>query len=206
MSKIKQTSFNLISNLKEHKPLNEIKAELDKQLNDDVINRAVQSLNGGIYFEHWCKPLLFTIEYNHLDNPSYYSMGDRNIQTEHILPRAYTDQKGWEFVNNIPGIEEWIHSGANLTLLSGSKNRDARNYRFDIKLKTYDGTGLEDFDDKKISSFKIKQQIVNDFNAEKYNKEWNVEALNGRWLWFCKQVEDILEIDLSKIKQNLLPQ
>ncbi|MNT29402.1 hypothetical protein D3C72_1651400 [compost metagenome] len=189
--------------------MDEIKAELDKQLNSvngDVINRAVNNLNGDIYSEPWCKPLLFTIEYNQLDNPSYYSMGDRNIQTEHILPRAYNDQKGWEFVNNIPGIEDWINSGANLTLLSGSKNRDARNYRFEVKLKTYDGTGLEDFNDKKISSFKITQQIVNDFNAEKYNKEWNVEALNGRWLWFCKQVEDILEIDLSRIKQNLLPQ
>lgn len=204
LSKIKQTSFNLIGYLKEHKPLIEIQVELDKQLNEEVINRAVQSLNGDIYFEPWCKPLLFTIEYNQLDNPPYYSMGDRNIQTEHILPRAYEKQEGWEFAKDIPDIEDWVHSGANLTLLSGSKNLDARNYKFDVKIRAYDGTGLEDANDKKISSFKITQQIVNDFNASKYEKEWNIDALNGRWIWFCEQVESILEIDLSKIKQNLI--
>ncbi|KFF02042.1 DUF262 domain-containing protein [Chryseobacterium luteum] len=204
LSKIKQTSFNLVGYLKEHKPLAEIRTELNKQLNEEVVNRAIQNLNGDIYFEPWCKPLLFTIEYNQLDNPPYYSMGDRTIQTEHILPRAYTNQEGWEFAKDIPYLEEWIHSGANLTLLSGSKNLNARNYKFDIKIGTYDGTGLEDVEDRKISSFKITQQIVNDFNADKYNKEWNIDALNGRWVWFCLQVEGILEIDLSKIKQNLI--
>jgi len=200
LSKIKQTSFNLIGYLKEHKPLLEIKNELDKQLSDEVINRAIQSLNGDIYFEPWCKPLLFILEYNQLDAPLFYNMGDRSIQTEHILPRAYENQEGWEFAKDIPNIEEWIHSGANLTLLSGSKNLEARNYKFDIKIKAYDGTGFEDVDDKKISSFRITQQIVNDFNANKYNKEWNVDALNERWAWFCKQVESIFEVDLNKIK------
>jgi hypothetical protein len=131
-------------------------------------------------------------------------MGDRNIQTEHILPRSYQKIDEWKFAKSIEGIDEWIHSGANLTLLSGSKNLDARNYKFETKIKSYDGTGLEDVDDKKVSSFWITQQIVKDYNANKFNKEWNIKAINDRWIWFCSQVEKILEIDLSENKATRL--
>ncbi|GEJ47606.1 DUF262 domain-containing protein [Chryseobacterium sp. ON_d1] len=200
LSKIKQTSFNLIGYLKEHKPLEEIETEWNRQLNEDIIQRAINNLNGDIYFEPWCKPLLFMIEYEQQDNPQFYSMGDRNIQTEHILPRAYKNVEEWQFVNSISNIEDWINTGANLTLLSGSKNLNARNYAFAVKQKSYDGTGLENADDKKISSFKMTQDIVNDYHANKYNGEWSVEAINARWNWFCNQVEKILDIDLSKNK------
>lgn len=204
LSKIKQTSFNLIGHLKNHESIDFIKEELDKHLKEDTIDRAIKNLNGDIYFEPWCKPLLFMIEYNQQDNPRYFAMEDRNIQTEHILPRAYEKNEGWDFASDIPFIEDWIHSGANLTLLSGSKNLDARNYEFKEKVKSYDGTGYEDAKDNKITSFNITQRIVNDFNANKFNKEWNVDAINNRWVWFCEQVEEILEIDLTENKNNLL--
>ncbi len=200
LSKIKQSSFNLIGHLKNHAPLDFIKEELDKQLKEDVIERAITNLNGDIYFEPWCKPLLFMIEYEQQDKPPYFSMGDRNIQTEHILPRSFKKVEEWAFAEKITGIEDWVHSGANLTLLSGSKNIDARNYKFETKIKSYDGTGFEDVDDKKISSFNITQRLVNDYNSNKFNKEWNIDAMTERWTWFCQQVEKILEIDLSKNK------
>ncbi len=55
-----------------------------------------------------------------------------------------------------------------------------------------------------MTSFNITQKIVNDYNANRFNKEWNVDAINNRWVWFCEQVEEILEIDLSDNKNNLL--
>lgn len=204
LSKIKQTTFNLIGHLKNHETLSFIKEELEKQLKDDVIERALSNLNGDIYFEAWCKPLLFMIEYEQIDNPHFFDMADRNIQTEHILPRAYKNVVEWQVAEEIPDIEDWLHSGANLTLLSGSKNLDARNYKFDTKIQSYDGTGFEDADDKKVTSFYITQRIVNDYNSNKFNHEWNVDAINNRWIWFCEQVENILEIDLSKNKAVLL--
>lgn len=205
LSKIKQTSFNLIGYLKNHKPLSEIEAEWNNQLNDDLLQRALKNLSGDIYYEPWCKPLLFMIEYEQQDNPPFYTMDDRNIQSEHILPRAYHKVEEWKFANEIPGIENWINTGANLTLLSGSKNLDARNYAFNIKIKSYDGTGLENTEDKKISSFKITQHIVNDYNNNKFNKEWNTEAMNARWLWFCEQVECILEVKMDDAKKKSIP-
>jgi uncharacterized protein with ParB-like and HNH nuclease domain len=204
LSKIKQTSFNLIGYLKKHEPIDFIKDELDKLLNNEVIERAVSALNGDIYFEPWCKPLLFMIEYQQQENPPFWGMGDRNIQTEHILPRAYQKVAEWHFADEIPNLDEWIHSGANLTLLSGIKNLEARNYKFETKVRSYDGSGFADANDKKVTSFIISQHIVNDYNANRYNKEWNVEAMNSRWIWFCNQVENIFELDLTRIKENLI--
>lgn len=204
LSKIKQTSFNLISYLKERKPIEFIQSELESQLDKNVLDRAVNALNGDIYFEPWCKPLLFLIEYEQQENPVYFEMVDKTIQTEHILPRAFEKIEEWNFAKEIPNINEWINSGANLTLLSGQKNLDARNYAFETKIKSYDSTGLEDKKDNRITSFKITQNIVNDYHAGKYNKEWGVDALNGRWVWFCEQVEKILQIDLSTIKSSLI--
>lgn len=204
LSKIKQTSFNLIGHLRAHQPIEFINEELNKQLDNEVLERAVNSLNGDIYFEPWCKPVLFLIEYEQQDNPPFFDMGDRNIQTEHILPRAYEKVDEWGYAKNITDLDEWLHSGANLTLLSGQKNLDAKNYPFETKIQSYDSTGLEDENDKKLTSFKITQNIVNDYNANKFNKEWNVDALNARWTWFCNQLENILEIDLKRIKENLI--
>ena len=204
LTKIKQTSFNIIGWLKENKSVEFIEEQLNNLMISDAYSRAVNSLNGDIYFEQWCKPLLFMIEYNQIDNPPFYSMGDRNIQTEHILPRAYEKNEDWHYAKEIVGIDEWIHTGANLTLLSGSKNLDARHYKFETKIKSYDGSGFEDAKDLKMSCFNITQRIVNDYNSNKFNKEWNVDSINNRWFWFCQQVESILEIDLTENKSNLL--
>jgi uncharacterized protein with ParB-like and HNH nuclease domain len=204
LTKIKQTSFNIIGWLKENKSVEFIEEQLNNLMISDAYSRAVNSLNGDIYFEQWCKPLLFMIEYNQIDNPPFYSMGDRNIQTEHILPRAYEKNEDWHYAKEIVGIDEWIHTGANLTLLSGSKNLDARHYKFETKIKSYDGSGFEDAKDLKMSCFNITQRIVNDYNSNRFNKEWNVDSINNRWVWFCQQVESILEIDLTENKSNLL--
>lgn len=200
LTKIKQTSFNIIGWIKEKKPLIFIKDELEKALSENTIQRAIDNLSGDIYFEPWSKPLLFMIEYNQQENPSYLAMWDRNIHIEHILPRAYKKNEKWSHFDEIEGLEEWINSGANLTLLSGAKNISASNNGFEVKLLAYDGTGNHSRADKKITSFKITQQIVNDYNSGKYNKEWNFDSLSERWKWFCQEVEQILEIDLTSIK------
>jgi uncharacterized protein with ParB-like and HNH nuclease domain len=204
LSKIKQTSFNIIKWVKEKKGIKFITAELEKHLADNVIDRAIDNLDTDIYFEKWCKPLLFMIEYNQQDNPQFFEIWDRTIQTEHILPRAFAKNDDWAFFNDVETIDNWINTGANLTLLSGSKNLAASNDGFDNKMKAYDGTGNHSRTDDKITSFKITQNLVNDYKAAKYNKEWNIEAINARWVWFCEEVENLLEIDLTEIKETQL--
>lgn len=204
LTKIKQTSFNIISWLKSNKPLSYIQNELEKSLQNDTIKRAIENLNGDIYFEPWCKPLLFILEYRQQDSPNYLWMENRNIHVEHILPRAFEKESDWEYFKSVNNIDTWINTGANLTLLSGSKNISASNLGFDKKIKAYDRTGLHDKEDDKITSFAITQKIVNDYNSNKFEKRWNVDSMNDRWIWFCEQVEKEFEIDLSEIKNNLI--
>lgn len=204
LTKIKQISFNMITWLKEQKPLEEINEELEKNMRkNNTIQRAVDNLNGDIYFDKWCKPLLFMIEYQQTDdsNPSFLPNWSKNIHAEHILPKAFGAKDEWKNYHEDEDVEGWLNSGGNLTLLSGSKNISASNEGFDIKINTYNGKGNYKDDKDGITSFRITQKIVNDYNSGKFNKEWNWEAIHERWEWFCNQVEILLEIDLSEIKE-----
>jgi len=210
LTKIKQTSFNIIKWLKESQNLTFIRRELEtslKEVSNNTLNRAIENLNTDIYHEAWCKPLYFMIEYNQQDNPKFHAMWDKNIHIEHIIPQAYTKNKDWRHIEEISeeyDMEDWINSGANLTLLSGSKNISASNDGFGKKTIAYDGRGHHKKDDDKITSFNITQNIVNSYKSNEFNKEWNKEAINNRWEWFCDEVEKILEIDLSENKANNL--
>lgn len=203
LTKIKQTSFNLIKWIKEKKSIEFIKNELE-QNSPETVRRAIENLNGDIYNEKWCKPLLFLIEYNQTDdtNINFLAMWDRNIQVEHILPRAFASNNDWKtkFENN-EETEKWINSGANLTLLSGTKNLQASNYSFEQKINAYTGKGFYTEENEGITAFRITQKIVDDYSKNKYEREWNLDALKDRWNWFCGQVERTLEIDLTEIKK-----
>ncbi len=204
LTKIKQTSFNLIRWIKENKDIEFISNELDKNLKQNsAISRAIDNLEGEIYFDKWCKPLLFMIEYNQSDdsNLNFLSIGERNVHIEHVVPRAYHSKAEWDIYHNDDKIEDWLNSGGNLTLLSGFKNISASNEGFDRKIGAYNGKGHYNADKDGITSFQITQKIVNDYNSNKYQKEWNWNAITDRWNWFCEEVEILLDIDLTKIKE-----
>jgi uncharacterized protein with ParB-like and HNH nuclease domain len=205
LTKIKQTSFNIIKWLKENRTLEFIKSELELNLSqNDTIRRATENLKGDIYYESWCKPLLFMIEYQQTDDSSlnFFEMSDTKIQVEHILPRAYKSNVEWntKFEGN-DTISNWINTGGNLTLLSGKKNRDASNYSFEKKIIAYNGKGYYAEDSEGITAFRITQNIVNHYNDNTYNKQWNEQSIIDRWNWFCGEVEVILNIDLSQIRK-----
>lgn len=205
LTKIKQTSFNIIKWLKENRTLEFIKSELELNLSqNDTIRRATENLKGDIYYESWCKPLLFMIEYQQTDDSSlnFFEMSDTKIQVEHILPRAYKSNVDWntKFEGN-DTISNWINTGGNLTLLSGKKNRDASNYSFEKKIIAYNGKGYYAEDSEGITAFRITQNIVNHYNDNTYNRQWNEQSIIDRWNWFCGQVEVILDIDLSQIRK-----
>jgi hypothetical protein len=170
------------------------------------LKRATDNLKGDIYYDSWCKPLLFMIEYQQTDDSSlnFFEMSDTKIQVEHILPRAYKSNVDWnsKFVGN-DSVDKWINTGANLTLLSGKKNRDASNYSFEKKIIAYNGKGYYADDSEGITAFRITQNIVNQYNENTYSKQWSEQSIVDRWNWFCSQVEVILEIDLASIKESI---
>lgn len=198
-SRVKQTAFNTIKLLKEGKSIEEINEDLEANLkSNDTVKRAIENLKGKIYQESWCKPLLFMIEYMQTDDSSmnFFDMKDRNIQVEHIIPQAYDKNEAWKHLNVSDQI---INSGANLTLLSGKKNIQASNNGFQSKLESYRGKGFYNENSEGVTAFRMTQKIVNDYENGLNTKDWNEETLTNRWIWFCNQVETLLEIDLSSI-------
>jgi uncharacterized protein with ParB-like and HNH nuclease domain len=198
ITRIKQTSFNLIKWIKAGKAIEEIEAELHKSLIENYTISSVKwRLNRPIYFESWCKPLLYLIEYEQQDSPKFLYSDDSNIHVEHIIPRAFDRNPEWASVENPEQLEEKIDTPGNLTLLSGRKNIAARNSGFTKKIQAYTGTGLHSASDEKVTSFRITQRIVDDYNAGKFGRQWNLDAVSRRESWFIAEVEKILDVELS---------
>ena len=203
LTKVKQTSFNIIKWIKQKEPISSIKEELNKKIEQDgVLSQAVDNLRGeSIYYEKWIKPVLLMIEYHIGDgsNLNYIKLDDNKLHTEHILPKKYKHSE-WKHIT--PEVEkEFLHSIGNLTLLSGKKNIEASNAPFEEKLKIYEGKGK--YEDKKegITAFKITQKIVNDSKGDQ-SSEWNETSMKSRRNWYLEQIEDLLDIDCSSVTRN----
>jgi len=198
LSKIKQTSFNLIGWIKDKKPIKEIRLEFDTKLESDkVIPNVILALNGDVYGEIWAKPLLLSIEYQQTDNNSFdfIELSDKSLHIEHILPVKHNELNDWgHFDKKI--AEQKLNSLGNLTLLYGQKNIEASNNSFDTKISVYKGAGKVGTDDKGITGFRITQKIIDDYNANKFDKKWTNESIEVRWRWYCDEIEKMLDIKL----------
>lgn len=207
LSQIKQTSFNLIKWVKENKPISEIIDELNIKIdNDTIIALATGKLGSkSIADEAWCKPILVMIEYNASDNSIMpYIKLDSDLHLEHILPLKFDKLSEWSHISDIDATK-WLNSAGNITLLGGAKNIEASNNPFKIKMEIYKGKGKYDTKNDKVSAFKITQKIVTDFESNKFNQNWTLNAMIDRWEWFYTEAAEILEIDLAEvIKQKLI--
>jgi hypothetical protein len=200
LSQIKQTSFNLIKWIKENKHIDEIRQELnDKLEKDNIISMALYSLTSEqIASEVWCKPLLLMMEYNATDeSKSVFIDLAHDLHLEHILPVKYEKYEEWNHISKDTAAK-WLNSAGNITLLCGSKNIEASNNPFNMKMDVYQGKGKYDTKDDKITAFTITQQIVNDYNIGKYNRQWNLDSMTDRWKWFFTEVGQLLEIDVKE--------
>ncbi|MBM2817132.1 MAG: hypothetical protein HW421_3894 [Ignavibacteria bacterium] len=198
LTAIKQTSFNLIKQVKNNMRIEEIEEFLKNDL-DKIVPTTIDALNDDIYEKAWCKPLFCLLEYNATDASrlSWIPL-TKDLHLEHIIPQKFGKFDEWNHINtNL--FEEWGNSGANLTLLGGSKNIEASANPFKDKINVYKGKGLYENKNSKITGFNITQSIVADFDRKKYNFEWNEDAIRDRWEWFCNESAEVLKIDISQI-------
>lgn len=202
LSQIKQSSFNVIKAIKENKHINYIKKIFENKIEKDKIIALVKEniRSREIDEEIWIKPLLILIEYEMTDNsvPHFIKL-EKEIQLEHILPKRYDQYREWDYISDkIAGT--WLRSIANLTLLSGKKNVEAANSPFNVKMEIY-SSGKE----KNTTSFRISQHILDDYNNNKFKRQWNENALKDRWQWIINQFEKILNIDCDDLKKEGKP-
>lgn len=74
-----------------------------------------------MYSEPWCKPLFCILEYNATDKSKLTWIPlAKDLHLEHIVPTAHKNFTEWDHITD-EMFEYWGSSGANLTLLGGSK-------------------------------------------------------------------------------------
>lgn len=203
LSAIKQTSFNIIGAIKDKKTIAEIEDIFETKLQSDkIIESVLRNLSGNIYFESWVKPLFILVEYNQADTDfATWILWDRYLQLEHIMPQTFAKKETWSHITQEIG-DVLLHTAGNLTLLSSKKNIEAQNYSFEDKINIYQGLGRKQDKTDGITSFRICQKIVDDYNANKYGKQWNEEAIKDRYNWFIKEIGTILNINTDSIKKD----
>lgn len=208
LSQIKQTSFNLIRWVKENKPMSEIESEInDKIANDGIIDLATRNLTSEqVASERWIKPLLLLMEYNVTDDSKLsFIQLSKEVHLEHILPVKFKKFDDWNHIKTDEATK-WLNSVGNLTLLGGAKNIEASNNPYKVKMEVYKGKGKYDTKNDKITAFLITQNLVTDFENDKYDKEWNMLSINDRWDWFFDEAGEILDVDFSKVKESHQPE
>lgn len=199
LTTIKQTSFNVVKWIKEKKDIEFIKNEFELKMVEDKIYQLVEDeLAGDVYFERWLKPLLLTVEYQQTDESKLdFIYLDNSLHVEHILPVEALKFKEWDHFSK-DDVQNKLHTLGNLTLLSGKKNIEASNNPFDKKLEIYKGFGKYKNKKEGLTSFLITQKIIND-----QVKKWDQNEIDKRFLWYLEQIEDVLEVDLSKLKKKI---
>jgi len=199
MSKIKQSSFNIIKWLKEHKPLNEIKHELNKISDvNSVLSKVGTALSGDVYHDRWIKPLLFIIDNSLEDSPKFHEVNNKNIHIEHILPQKFETVYGWKHI--IEGNEDGdslVHKLGNLTLLSGKKNIEATNSAFEDKIDVYDRKGRYEIEENTVTSFNLSQMIIDDYRNKKYDKKWTKKAISERKAFYISRINSLFNLSLE---------
>jgi uncharacterized protein with ParB-like and HNH nuclease domain len=197
---IKQTCFNIIASIKNKESIENIEKIINEKLKkDNIIEIAMEKLNGEVYFENWIKPILLLVEYkqNDSDDVNFIKI-DSKLQLEHILPRNFSNAKGWEYFEQEAG-NKYLNTLGNMTLLSGKKNRQAQDFPFDQKIKVYSGQGSKGSKSEGITSFRITQKIVDDYNSAKYQKSWNEKSIVDRHHWLINEIKEILVIGSDPI-------
>lgn len=203
LSQVKQTSFNIIKAIKEKKHINYLKAIFSNKLQaDKIIEYAKAQLTSNIVDkEAWIKPILILIEYDLTDqsNPIFISL-NRDLHLEHILPKKYKNFKEWDHITD-EIKNKWLHSIANLTLLSDKKNIDSSNNPFNVKMIKYSGDKTSN-----TTAFQLSQKVLNDFYQKTFNQQWNEEALHNRYLWMLNKLDQLLALDSFSEEQMTSPQ
>lgn len=196
LTKIKQTSFNIIKFIKEQQSISFIEKTLNAKLDSDkVISRLKHNLQHDVYNTGWIKPLLLNFEYMASDSTDIAFLAlKHNIHTEHIIPVSHSKYKAWDTLDKILR-ERLVNSIGNLTLLSGEKNIEAGNISFEEKIKIYKGEGKSTNE----TSFTCTRLLIRDYDNNRYEKQWTKSASLDRAEWFLNTLSEFLDINLEDV-------
>ncbi|RVY52236.1 DUF262 domain-containing protein, partial [Helicobacter pylori] len=192
ITRIKQTSINIIKNVKSNKDIETIQELiLDNIESYNTFNQYHYNLwdSSSVYPSKWVRPVLALANYFMTDEekPHFIAM-DAETQVEHILPQTPKKGSQWNADFDKEKREEWVNRIANLTLLKRKKNAKALNGDFDEKRKIYGGKDTS----KAISCYDITKELYSNY------RKWNEKSLQERYKSLYNTITPILHIEGQK--------
>ncbi|GAA8921199.1 DUF262 domain-containing protein [Helicobacter pylori] len=189
ITRIKQTSINIIKNVKSNKDIETIQELiLDNIESYNTFNQYHYNLweSSSVYPSQWVRPVLALANYFMVDEekPNFIVM-ETETQVEHVLPQSPKESSQWNTDFDKEKKEEWVNNIANLTLLKRKKNAQALNGDFDEKRKIYGGKDTS----KAISCYDITKELYSDY------RKWNEKSLQERYKSLYNTITPILHIE-----------
>ncbi|GAA7019685.1 hypothetical protein Kyoto28A_05190 [Helicobacter pylori] len=195
-----QTCCNIIKALKEKKSMEHIVSIARKNLDEySVTQHFKENLRDDHLYEKYkkspgnssLKPILILVEYFMSDDPKPKRIQTNGFHVEHILPQNPTLSSQWVKDFSEKERERYTHSLANLTLLGGTKNKEASNLDFKDKKKIYMGEENR-LDKKKTSRVMTCYKMTIDI-AHNYT-EWTPKSLEKREKDLMGIIESVLTL------------
>ncbi|GAA6825229.1 DUF262 domain-containing protein [Helicobacter pylori] len=189
ITRIKQTSINIIKNVKSNKGIKTIQELILNNIDShNTFNQYHYNLwdSSSVYPSNWVRPVLALVNYFMVDEekPNFIIM-DAETQVEHILPQKPKKGSQWDADFDKEKKEEWVNNIANLTLLKRKKNAQALNGDFDEKRKIYGGKDTS----KVISCYDITKELYRDY------EKWDEKSLQKRYDFLYGIITPILHIE-----------
>lgn len=192
----KQTNCNIINALKEKKNIDDIISIVKQYLDENKITQNFREKlkDDHLYEKHkksskssWLRPILILVEYFMSDdaNPAYIKMDD-DLHVERILPQKPTLSSQWVKDFSEEERELYTHSLANLTLLGGTKNKEASNLDFKDKKKIYMGEEKKTF--RAMTCYDTTKDIAHHYT------EWTPKSLEKREKDLMSIIESVLTL------------
>ncbi len=195
-----QTCCNIIKALKEKESIEHIVSIAIKNLDEySVTQHFKESLRDDhLYEKHkkssrssWLKPILILVEYFMSDDPKPKRIQTNDFHVEHILPQNPTLSSQWAKDFSEEERERYTHSLANLTLLGGTKNKEASNLDFKDKKKIYMG---EEIRLNKKRPFRVMTCYKMTIDIAHRYIEWTPKSLEKREKELIKIIESVLTL------------
>ncbi|WQY02045.1 DUF262 domain-containing protein [Helicobacter pylori] len=189
ITRIKQTSINIIKNVKSNKDIETIQELiLDNIESYNTFNQYHYNLwdSYSVYPSKWLRPVLALANYFMTDEEKpHFIVMDAETQVEHILPQTPKRGSQWNADFDKEKREEWVNNIANLTLLKRKKNAKALNGDFDEKRKIYGGKDPS----KVISCYDITKELYSNY------RKWNEKSLQERYKSLYNTITPVLHIE-----------
>ncbi len=193
-----QTCCNIINALKEKKNIDDIISIARKNLGEySVTQHFKEKLRDSLVYKKqpiknpWIKPILILVEYFMSDDPKPKRIQTNDFHVEHILPQNPTLSSQWAKDFSEEERERYTHSLANLTLLGGTKNKEASNLDFKDKKKIYMGEEIR-LNKKKTFRVMTCYNTTKDI-AHRYT-EWTPKSLEKREKDLMSIIESVLTL------------